>query len=107
MHALVIRKQIEYLAPARRQQHAAENPTFEEDVQRKQKNNPAPNPRTPQAGMKATWTSFGSLGAGSRNARTGVERCSGGHGRCVIMPQRARTVFCISNLIIRTKGEEP
>ena len=37
MHAIVIRKQIEYLALARRQQHAAENPAFEEGVQRKAK----------------------------------------------------------------------
>ena len=27
--------------------------------------------------------------------------------RSVIMPQRARTVFCISNPITRRKGEEP
>jgi len=37
MHKIGIRKQIEYLAQARRPQHAAENPAFEEGVQRKAK----------------------------------------------------------------------
>jgi len=37
MHEIGIRKQIEYLALARRKQHAAKNPTFEEGVQRKAK----------------------------------------------------------------------
>lgn len=68
MHEIEFRKQIEYLVLARRKQHAAENSAFEEGVQRKAKNNPAPNQRAPQAGMKATWTSFGSLVAGSRPA---------------------------------------
>ncbi len=37
MHEIEFRKQIEYLALARRKQHAAENPAFQEGVQRKAK----------------------------------------------------------------------
>ena len=71
------------------------------------KNNPAPNPRTRQVRTKATCTSIGSLDTGSRHVRTGIERRFGGHGRSVIMPQRARTVSYIPNPIIRLKGDKP
>jgi hypothetical protein len=85
MDATVIHRHFEYLALERWQPNAAEHPTFGQGAQRKTKPiQPSLSELRKQA-LKRRSPRFDPPGSGGRPARTGIERCSGGHtGRVII-----------------------
>ena len=85
MGMTLIHRQVEYLALGRRQPHAAARPTFGQGARRKTKPIQPGLPKLREWALKRCGPRFDPPGSGGRPARTGIERCSGGHtGRVII-----------------------